>query len=93
MKTFGRLIVLTSLFLTTAAVAVDVDEQTRRCNIEKNSLTNPWHKEGAECLKLRSMLNMPEPAVIKKNVTPKRVFNSQTGRWCTIYPGNTMQCD
>jgi hypothetical protein len=93
MPNFGRLIVLTSLFIANTAGAVDINEQTRRCNHEKDSITNPWHKEGAECMKLRSMLNMPEPVVIKKQVTPKEVFNSKTGRWCTIYPGNTMQCD
>lgn len=52
---------------TSSASAVDVDEQTRRCNNEKTSLKNPRHEEGPECLKLRAMLGMPEPTVIKNN--------------------------
>src|SRR3546814_5511430 len=49
------------LCATSTARAVDVDEQSRRCDIEKNALRNSSHREGPECLKLRAMLGMPEP--------------------------------
>lgn len=64
----GKAIVMLTLFgavlLVSTAIAQDVDEQTRRCRNEKSSLTNPRHQEGPECLKLRAMLNMPEPPVV-----------------------------
>src|SRR3546814_10841412 len=42
------------LCATSTARAVDVDEQSRRCDIEKNALRNSSHREAPECLKLRS---------------------------------------
>lgn len=76
---------------------VSVSEQTRRCDMEKNSLTNKNGREGAECLKLRSMLNMPEPTrvIIHNHNTssqPRTVINNQTGRPCTVFPGGNMEC-
>lgn len=76
---------------------VSVSEQTRRCDMEKNTLTNKRQREGAECLKLRSMLNMPEPTRIIINnqntpTHPRTVINNQTGRPCTVFPGGNMQC-
>ena len=76
---------------------VSVSEQTRRCDIEKNSLTNKNRREGAECLKLRSMLNMPEPTRViinNQNIpnSPRTVINNQTGRPCTVFPGGHMEC-
>jgi hypothetical protein len=56
---------LLCLAFSAGALAADVDEQSRRCNMEKNSLTNPSKREGPECLKLRAMLGMPEPTVVK----------------------------
>ena len=76
---------------------VSVSEQTRRCDIEKNTITNKNRREGAECLKLRSMLNMPEPTrvIINNENTPshpRTVINNQTGRPCTVFPGGHMEC-
>ncbi|MGH8447091.1 MAG: hypothetical protein ACREVL_17625 [Solimonas sp.] len=96
-----RIVALLSLLYATTSYAVDVDEQTRRCRIEKNALSNPGHREGAECLKLRGMLNLPEPPTVnhyddrsrRDNDNPRRVFDPQANRWCTVYPSGTMQCD
>jgi len=76
---------------------VSVSEQTRRCDMEKNTITNKNRREGAECLKLRSMLNMPEPTrvIINNQNTPnhpRTVINNQTGRPCTVFPGGHMEC-
>ncbi|WP_143383706.1 hypothetical protein [Fontimonas thermophila] len=103
MKVLLHVLAVLAMTIGGAAHAVDVDEQTRRCNIEKNSLTNPKRKEGAECLKLRAMLGMPEPPVVnnyynnsggnQRGGGTQRVFDTNTGRWCTVFPGGTMQCD
>ena len=53
-----------ALAVIPAAMAVDQEEQARRCKIEKSSLTNESGREGAECLKLRAMLGLPEPTVV-----------------------------
>lgn len=76
---------------------VSVSEQTRRCDMEKNTLTNKNRREGAECLKLRSMLNMPEPTKIiinNQNLPPhpRTVINNQTGRPCTVFSGGNIEC-
>ena len=76
---------------------VTVSEQTRRCDMEKNTITNKKRREGAECLKLRSMLNMPEPTrvIINNQNTPshpRTVINNQTGKPCTVFPGGHMEC-
>ena len=76
---------------------VSISEQTRRCDMEKNTLTNKNRREGAECLKLRSMLNMPEPTKIIINNQnppshPRTVINNQTGRPCTVFPGGNVEC-
>ncbi|HEY9544739.1 MAG TPA: hypothetical protein VIR56_01960 [Solimonas sp.] len=90
------------LCATSTARAVDVDEQSRRCDIEKNALRNSSHREGPECLKLRAMLGMPEPPQINNyygdgnrsgGAGAQRVFDAQRNRWCWIYPGGSMQCD
>src|SRR3546814_15592026 len=90
------------LCATSTARAVDVDEQSRRCDIEKNALRNSSHREGPECLKLRAMLGMPEPPQINNyygdgnrsgGAGAQRVFDAQRTRWCWIYPGGSMQCD
>ena len=76
---------------------VSLSEQTRRCDMEKNTINNKQRREGAECLKLRSMLNMPEPTrvIINNQNTPSHpttVINNQTGRPCTVFPGGHMEC-
>lgn len=45
----------------------DIDEQTRRCNMENDSLAK--HSD-AECLKLRAMLNMPERTRVIREYQP-----------------------
>ncbi len=75
---------------------VSVSEQTRRCDMEKNTITNKKRREGAECLKLRSMLNMPEPTrvIINNNTSshPRTLINNQTGRPCTVFPSGNIEC-
>ncbi|MGH8443831.1 MAG: hypothetical protein ACREVL_01135 [Solimonas sp.] len=101
MKTILQACALLAIVHSATALAADVDEQTRRCRIEKDALKNPGHREGPECLKLRAMLDMPEPPRVYNNAPtyseqqgPRRVFDPQSNRWCWIYPnGAPMQCD
>src|SRR3546814_19184223 len=85
---------------TSTARAVDVDEQSRRCDIEKNALRNSSHREGSECLKLRAMLGMPEPPQINNyygyghrsgGAGAQRVLDAQRNRLGWIYHGGSMQ--
>src|SRR3546814_11203091 len=85
---------------TSTARAVDVDEQSRRCDIEKNALRNSSHREGPECLKLRAMLRMPEPPQINNyygdgnrsgGAGAQRVLDAQRKRWCWIYHGGSLR--
>jgi len=78
----STLALLSMLFLE-AAYAVDIDEQTRRCDIERSSLTNPHHIVGPECRKLRAMLETQEPAVVSAESSEARTKcesnHSETG--------------
>jgi hypothetical protein len=93
-----KIVLLLSVLLPIAALAQDVDEQTRRCSIEKNSMNNPRHKEGSECLRLRAMLNMPEPPVVNnyygsdREPDGPRFIRDQNGN-SYIYNGGSFVTD
>lgn len=66
---------------------VSIQEQTRRCNIEKGNLTRRQIKnqeEGPACLTLRAMLNMPEP--------PKTIINNNRAAGSCFVNGNIINC-
>ncbi len=82
------------------ATAVDVDEQTRRCRIEKTSLTNPSGREGVECMKLRAMLGLPEPPVVNvyelRRRGGKAYYDSRTRREvreAEVYYAEGQRCE
>jgi hypothetical protein len=82
------------------AMAVDQEEQSRRCRMEKSSLTNESGREGPECLKLRAMLGMPEPPVVNiyelRHRGGKRYYDARSKREVTdseVYYADGQRCE
>ncbi|MDO9454137.1 MAG: hypothetical protein Q7J29_14965 [Stagnimonas sp.] len=82
-----------------------LNEQRRRCEMERTSLVRSTGGKGPECRAFDALLSqstgVPLPPEINVNnsypngaAPPRRVYDSNGNRWCWVYSdGAPMQCD
>jgi len=95
MKRLALIGLLCSGMFAQSAPAADLEEQQRRCRIEKNSLTRDGSDTGPECLALRAMLGLPEPPqvnIYNSGGGSNRFYDQRIGRWCTHH-GGSVSCE